>query len=171
MTQRARLKSSSAYLAMETLRAGGSIEMRFMSAARLPRAFFDSNILIYADDQGEPEKQRVARALIEEYFSTGNGFVSIQVLQEYFNTVTKKLKMDLSIGRLKVELMSKFAANITLPEDVLSAIDIHRLHGLSFWDSMIVRSAKQTECRILFSEDMQHGRVIDGLQITNPFLR
>lgn len=142
-----------------------------MSVVKLHRAFFDSNILIYADDHSEPEKQRIARILIEKYFSIGNGVVSIQVLQEYFTTVTKKLKMDTSIGRVKVELMSKFVANITLPEDVLSAIDIHRLHGLSFWDSMIVRSAKQAECRILFSEDMQHGRVIDGLQITNPFLQ
>jgi predicted nucleic acid-binding protein len=140
-----------------------------MSAVRLARAFFDSNILIYADDRGEPEKQRIARELIERYFSVGYGIVSVQVLQEYFNTLTRKLKADPSLTRLKVERLSKFVASVTMPEDVLLAIDVFRLHGLSFWDSMIVRSAKQAECKILFSEDMQDGRIIDGLQIVNPF--
>jgi len=140
-----------------------------MSAVRLARAFFDSNILIYADDDGEPEKQSMARGLIENYFGAGLGVVSVQVLQEYFNVVTKKQKMDASVARVKVELLSKFVANITLPEDVLLAIDVFRLHRLSFWDSMLVRSAKQAECKILFSEDMQDGRMIDGLQIVNPF--
>jgi predicted nucleic acid-binding protein len=140
-----------------------------MSAVRLARAFFDSNILIYADDRGEPEKQRIARELIERYFSVGYGIVSVQVLQEYFNTLTRKLKADPSLTRLKVERLSKFVASVTMPEDVLLAIDVFRLHGLSFWDSMIVRSAKQAECKILFSEDMQDDRIIDGLQIVNPF--
>jgi predicted nucleic acid-binding protein len=142
-----------------------------MSAVRLSRAFFDSNILIYADDNGEPERQRIARELIEKYFGAGLGVVSVQVLQEYFNVVTKKQKLDASIARVKVELLSKFVAHITLPEDVLLAIDLFRLHRLSFWDSMLVRSAKQAECKILFSEDMQNGRIIDGLQIINPFSR
>jgi predicted nucleic acid-binding protein len=140
-----------------------------MSAVRLSRAFFDSNILIYADDKGEPKKQKVARELIERYFSAGLAVVSVQVLQEYFNVVTKKQKLDASVARVKVELLSKFVANITLPEDVLLAIDLFRLHKLSSWDSMLVRSAKQSECKILFSEDMQNGRIIDGLQIINPF--
>jgi predicted nucleic acid-binding protein len=140
-----------------------------MSAVRLARAFFDSNILIYVDDRGEPEKQRIARELIERYFSVGYGIVSVQVLQEYFNTLTRKLKADPSLTRLKVERLSKFVASVTMPEDVLLAIDVFRLHGLSFWDSMIVRSAKQAECKILFSEDMQDDRIIDGLQIVNPF--
>jgi predicted nucleic acid-binding protein len=140
-----------------------------MSAVRIARAFFDSNILVYADDHGEPEKQQVARQLIERHFSVGAAVVSVQVLQEYFNEVTKKQKMDASVARVKVELLSKFLSHITVPEDVLLAIDIFRLHKLPFWDSMLVRSAKQAECKILFSEEMQDGRIIDGLQIVNPF--
>jgi len=140
-----------------------------MSAVRIPRAFFDSNVLIYADDNGELKKQKIARSLIEKHFSVGAAVVSVQVLQEYFNIVTKKQKMDASVARVKVELLSKFVAHVTLPEDVLLATDIYRLHKLSFWDSMIVRSAKQAECKILFSEDMQNGQIIDGLQIVNPF--
>jgi predicted nucleic acid-binding protein len=77
--------------------------------------------------------------------------------------------MEASVARVKLELPSKFLAHITVPEDVLLAIDIFRLHKLPFWDSMLVRSAKQAECKILFSEEMQDGRMIDGLQIVNPF--
>lgn len=155
---------------METPKGGVSTGTKSMSAARIARAFFDSNILIYSDDAGEPRKREIAREFIERYFSAGAAVVSVQVLQEYFNVVTKKQKMDPSVARVKVELLSKFVAHITLPEDVLLATDIFRLHKLSFWDSMLVRSAKQAECKILFSEDMQHGRIIDGLQILNPFL-
>ena len=53
--------------------------------------------------------------------------------------------------------------------DILGAIDLHRLHNLSFWDALVIRSAKQSGCTVLFSEDMQHARDIDGLQIVNPF--
>jgi predicted nucleic acid-binding protein len=140
-----------------------------MSVAKIARAFFDSNILIYADDNGEPQKREIARELIGKHFGAGAAVISVQVLQEYFNVVTKKQKVDPSIARVKVELLSKFVAHITLPEDVLMAIDVFRLHKLSFWDSMLVRSAKQAECKILFSEDMQYERMIDGLQIINPF--
>lgn len=54
-------------------------------------------------------------------------------------------------------------------EDVLAAIDLHRLHQVSFWDALIVRAAKQGGCSILLSEDLQHGRSIDGVAIVNPF--
>jgi predicted nucleic acid-binding protein len=54
--------------------------------------------------------------------------------------------------------------------DILAAIDMHRLHGFSFWDALVLRMAKQAGCRILLSEDMQHGRESDGVQIVNPFL-
>lgn len=53
---------------------------------------------------------------------------------------------------------------------ILAAIDLHRLHSLSFWDALIIRSATASGCTVLLSEDMQHGRRIDGLQICNPFL-
>lgn len=53
--------------------------------------------------------------------------------------------------------------------DVLAAIDLHRLHGTNFWDALIVRSAQQAGCKVLFTEDLQAAREIDGLQIVNPF--
>lgn len=133
------------------------------------RSFFDTNVLIYADDKAAPAKQRRALDLVAEHRRAGTGVVSLQVLQEYFVTVTRKLRVDASIARRKVELLAEF--DVAEPElaDVLAAIDLHRLHGFSFWDALVLRSAKQAGCSVLFTEDFQHGRGVEGLRIVNPF--
>ncbi len=133
------------------------------------RSFFDTNVLIYADDKAVPAKQRRALDLIIEHRRARTGVVSLQVLQEYFVTVTRKLHVEPSIARRKVELLAEFHVAAPDVSDILAAIDLHRLHNLSFWDALVIRSARQSGCTVLFSEDMQHTRDIDGLQIVNPF--
>jgi predicted nucleic acid-binding protein len=99
----------------------------------------------------------------------GTGALSLQVLQEYFVTVTRKLSLDARVARRKVELLSEFDVAAPDVSDILAAIDLHRLHAISFWDALVLRSAKQAGCRVLLSEDMQAAREIDGIQIVNPF--
>jgi len=133
------------------------------------RSFFDTNILVYADDKRAGAKQKRAIDLVAEHRVDGTGVVSLQVLQEYFVTVTRKLNVDSPLARRKVEILSEF--DVVLPEvtDILAAIDLHRLHGFSFWDALVLRAAQQAGCRVLFSEDFQESREIDGVQIVNPF--
>jgi predicted nucleic acid-binding protein len=133
------------------------------------RSFFDTNVLLYADDKAAPAKQRRAVALVTEHRRAGTGVVSMQVLQEYFVTVTRKLGVDAATARRKVELLAEF--DLVAPDlaDILGAIDLHRLHGFSFWDALVVRTAKQSGCSVLLSEDMQDRREIDGVRIVNPF--
>jgi predicted nucleic acid-binding protein len=133
------------------------------------RSFFDTNILIYADDKATPAKQRRALELVAEHRRARTGVVSLQVLQEYFVTVTRKLHVDPRIARRKVELLAEFDVAAPDVADILAAIDLHRLHRFSFWDALILRAAKEAGCSVLFSEDMQDPREIDGLQIVNPF--
>ncbi len=133
------------------------------------RSFFDTNVLVYGDDGANPAKQRRATDLIAEHGRTNSAVVSLQVLQEYFVTVTRKLHVEAHIARRKVELLAQFHVATPDVADILGAIDLHRLHGISFWDALILRSAKQAGCKVLFSEDMQAARVIDGVQIVNPF--
>jgi predicted nucleic acid-binding protein len=149
----------------EIREAGASIAMRFMSS----RSFFDTNILVYSDDESAPRKQRRSRDLVAEHRRAGTGVVSLQVLQEYFVTVTRKLKVDPRTARRKVELLAEFDVAAPQVADILAAIDIHRLHGFSFWDALVLRSAQQAGCRVLLSEDFQDGRELDGIQIVNPF--
>jgi len=133
------------------------------------RSFFDTNVLVYADDKAVPAKQRRALDLVAEHRRARTGVVSLQVLQEYFVTVTKKLHVDTSIARRKVELLAEFDVAVPGVADILVAIDLHRLHGFSFWDALVLRSAKQAGCSVVFSEDMQNAREVDGLRIMNPF--
>jgi predicted nucleic acid-binding protein len=145
--------------------AGASIATKSMSA----RSFFDTNVLVYADDKAAPAKQRRALELVAEHRRAGTGVVSMQILQEYFVTVTRKLHVDARIARRKVELLAEF--DVAAPEvaDILAAIDLHRLHGFSFWDALVLRAAKQAGCSVLLSEDLQEAREIDGVRIVNPF--
>jgi predicted nucleic acid-binding protein len=133
------------------------------------RSFFDTNVLVYADDKAHPPKQRRALDLVAQHRRSGTGVVSLQVLQEYFVTVTRKLGVDPSIARRKVELLAEFDVAAPQVADILAAIDLHRLHGFSFWDALMLRSAKQAGCRVLFSEDLQGAREVDGMEIVNPF--
>jgi predicted nucleic acid-binding protein len=133
------------------------------------RSFFDTNVLIYADDKAALAKQRRALDLVAEHRRARTGVVSLQVLQEYFVAVTRKLRVDAAIARRKIELLAEFDVAVPEVQDILAAIDLHRLHGFSFWDALILRAAKQAGCSVLFSEDLQQAREIDGVRIVNPF--
>jgi predicted nucleic acid-binding protein len=141
-----------------------------MSGGSPPRTFFDTNVLVYTDDQASPAKQRRALEILDERKQTQTGVVSLQVLQEYFVTVTRKYRVDPSAARRKIELFAAF--DVVEPElsDILAAIDLHRLHRFSFWDALVIHCARRAGCKHVLSEDMQHGQVIDGIRIVNPFL-
>jgi len=134
------------------------------------RSFFDSNILVYTDDHDSPEKQARALQVVEEARLGGWGVLSTQVLQEYFAATTRKLGVPAPIARRKVEIFARLDVAIIDLADIIAAIDLHRLHGFGFWDSLIVQAARRSGCAILLSEDFQHGARIDGLEIQNPFL-
>jgi predicted nucleic acid-binding protein len=133
------------------------------------RSFLDTNVLVYADDGTSRAKQRRAVELVAEHRRAGTGVVSLQVLQEYFVAATRKLHVDAAVARRKVELLSEL--DVATPDlaDILAAIDLHRLHGFSFWDALVIRAAKQSGCTVLLTEDLQDRREIDGVLIVNPF--
>lgn len=133
------------------------------------RSFLDSNVLVYTDDHGQPQKQQAALALVERCRLQGCGVVSTQVLQEYFASATRKLGVAATVARRKVEIFSHFHLVSISLDEILGAIDLHRLHQLSFWDALIVRCALQAGCTLLYTEDLQDGRHLDGLEIVNPF--
>jgi predicted nucleic acid-binding protein len=134
------------------------------------RSFFDANVLTYSDDRDSPEKQTIALELLARGRRDRKGVVSTQVLQEYFVTATRKLNVPAEAARRKVELFSRFDLIAVHLEDILAAIDLHRLHRISFWDALVVRTALKAGCVRLYSEDLQAGRRFDGLEIVNPFV-
>jgi predicted nucleic acid-binding protein len=134
------------------------------------RTFFDTNVLTYSDDPRDPAKQAKALNLIEDHLRLRKGVVSLQVLQEYFVSATGKLKLDSELAKQRVRVFALFHVAEPTITDILAAIDIHRFHGFSFWDALVLRMAKQSGCRVLLTEDMQHGQEFDGVKIVNPFL-
>ncbi len=131
--------------------------------------FVDTNVLVYADDGSSGPKQPLARELIRWAFRSSSGTISTQVLAEFFSVATGKLGLPAASVRRRIEIYSSLRVHRPAPEDLLAAIDLHRLHGLSIWDALVVRSALVTGCRVLYTEDLQHGRSFDGLRIVNPF--
>jgi len=149
---------------------GASAEAVFRPDIRLARTFLDSNILVYAEDSAAPVKQKKAIDLIVEHGSKRTGVVSLQVLGEYFFAATRKIHLDPGTARSQVEFYSRFHLVEPTVSDVLAAIDLHRLHRFSYWDSLILQCAIRSGCRVLLSEDMQHGQEFNGVKIVNPFL-
>ena len=133
------------------------------------RCFVDSNVLLYADDRSAGSKRDRARDLIREVMGAGTGVLSLQVLQEYFSVATRKLGIPADGARQRIELLSRLDVVILGVEDVLAAIDLHRLHQFSIWDALVIRAALNAGCKVLYSEDLQDGRRIDGFEIVNPF--
>jgi len=133
------------------------------------RTFVDSNVLVYADDAAAAGKRTRSQERILELTSERKAVVSTQVLQEYFVIATRKLKLPAAIARARVETFAQLDVVLIQPDLILSAIDLHRLHSISFWDALIVRAAVVGGCTRLLSEDLQAGRSFDGLEIVNPF--
>lgn len=134
------------------------------------RTFIDTNLLVYTDDRANPDKQRVALDILHRHKQANSGVLSLQVLQEYFVAVTRKYGIDPADARRKVELFAEFDVVEPGLNDVLAAIDLHRLRYLSYWDALVVHTARQAGCAAILSEDMQHGQMIDGVRIVNPFI-
>jgi predicted nucleic acid-binding protein len=134
------------------------------------RSFIDTNILVYSDDADATEKCASSVSLLETAMRTRFGVISTQVLQEYFVASTRKLGVNPSIAKTRVQFFAKLDVVQISADDVLSAIDLHRLHSLSFWDSLILHAAKKAGCSVLLTEDMNHGQKIEGIRIHNPFL-
>ncbi|MGH3300544.1 MAG: PIN domain-containing protein [Streptosporangiaceae bacterium] len=135
------------------------------------RRFVDTNILVYAHDVTAGDKHVRARALVEELWDSHDGCVSVQVLQEFFVTTTRKIPrpLEATTAAQVIDDLAHWHVHAPAASDVLAAIDIHRQTGASFWDAMILRSAKELGCQTLHSEDLSDGQAYDGVQVRNPF--
>jgi predicted nucleic acid-binding protein len=151
----------------QAARASDGLGKKFMN----DRAFFDTNLLVYAFDQGSPNKRDAAKRLISEYGSAGNLVLSTQVLQEFYVVTTQKLSQPLS-QEMAVKVVNELAEFPLVQIDkglISQAMIRHREDAFSFWDCLIVEAALQSDCSLLLTEDMQSGRRIDHLEIRNPF--
>ena len=133
--------------------------------------FVDTNVLVYHLDTREPRKQSRARAWVEFLWTTRSGRISFQVLEELYATVTRKLDPGLDREAAQKVVRALWAWQ-PVPVDeraFVAAWEAQDRFGLSWWDSLIVGTARLADCRYLLTEDLHHGQDLDGLRVLSPF--
>ncbi|OGO33403.1 MAG: twitching motility protein PilT [Chloroflexi bacterium RBG_16_54_18] len=136
-----------------------------------PYQFVDSNIVVYAHDLSAGVKNRRARELIESLWESRTGCLSIQVLQEFYVTVTQKVPTPLEpvdASRIINDLLF-WRVHEPRSKDVLEAMSIQQHYQISFWDAMIIQSAIQLGCQVIWSEDLKSEQLYEGIRLANPF--
>ena len=142
-----------------------------MSADPRKNCFIDTNILVYAFDRSAGPKHSITGQLVRDCWKNETGHLSIQVLQEFFVIVTRKIAppLDLQTARQIVADLAQWGAHSPDVGDLLQAIDFQERYQLSFWDAMIVQSAARLDCNQLLSEDLNDGQVYGNVKVINPF--
>jgi len=135
------------------------------------KIFVDTNVLVYAHDQGAGARREIARDLLAELWGTRSGSLSTQVLQEFYAVATRKLRPPISRqeARAIVAAYGEWCDVATEPQLIVAASRLEEAHTISFWDSLIVEAAVRAGADRLVSEDLQHGRRFGTLTIENPF--
>lgn len=134
--------------------------------------FLDTNILVYSFDSSSPPKKEAAKDLIKKAHA-GKGCISFQVIQEFLNVATHKFEMP-----LKATDAQNYLAKVLYPicdifpseKLYFNTLEIMKRWKFSFYDSMIIAAAIESESDILFTEDLQHNQKIFSLTIINPFI-
>jgi predicted nucleic acid-binding protein len=136
------------------------------------RIFVDTNILVYSRDKSEEAKQAIALQWLAILWQQRSGRISFQTLNEFYVTVTQRLKPGLSRPEAQADIRNLLLWNpIPVDSTVMeNAWLIQERHRFSWWDSLILSAAQIQDCTIILSEDMQHEQQIGNMTIINPFL-
>lgn len=133
--------------------------------------FVDTNVLVYAHDTSAGIKRDRAARLLEALWESRLGCLSIQVLQEFYVNITRKVAQPLESGAASQILADLSVWRVQTPEvrDILAAIELQHRYRLAFWDALILQSAARLGCEIVWSEDLNAGQIYGGVQVVNPF--
>lgn len=135
------------------------------------REFVDANVLVYSFDVSAGAKQATAQRLLKRLWDTETGCLSVQVLQEFFVTVTRKVSQPVSVDEAADRIREFATWRVFAPTagDVLAAITVHKQAQLHFWDAMVLQAAIELGCDVLWTEDLNDGQILRGVRIRNPF--
>jgi len=142
-----------------------------MSAVEPERQFIDTNVLLYAHDVTAGAKMGQAAKLIDDLWESGEGCLSLQVLQEFFVNITRKVAKPLPAFVVAdiIEKLGTWTTHSPTTKDLLAAIDLHIRRKISLWDALVVRSASRLGCKTLWTENLKDGETYDGVRVRNPF--
>ena len=131
------------------------------------KSFVDTNILIYGYSETEPEKKEIALAIL----GTSDVVISTQVIHEFIWTMDRKFHVDMELLAVLVgRFFTRFKVVLVEETIIKKALNTVKRYNYSYWDSLIISAALESDCSELYSEDMQHDHIIEGqLRIINPF--
>ena len=132
------------------------------------KEFIDTNVLLYSLDSSSA-KQRAAVALLSGLWARQEGHLSVQVLQEAYVNLVKKLRVSPTDALSALQPYAAWTVYSPTAADVFDAARLHRAAQLSFWDAMMVLAASRLGCDVIWSEDLNDGQVIAGVTVRNPF--
>lgn len=137
------------------------------------RFFLDTNVFVYSLDQTVPAKARRATQLVRQAVATRKGIVSYQVVQEFFNVALRRFAKPMTVADAEQYLATIFRPLTAIHSSQAlygEALGLSDRYRLAWYDSLIVAAAIEGQCRVLYSEDLQHGQRFEDLRVENPFL-
>ena len=134
------------------------------------KIFLDTNFITYIFDSRDVEKQKKARSIFSGLVASQNCCISTQVLQELFNVLTKKLHYSKEDAQRIILNLKNIPVREIKIKDVELAIEISIASQFTIYDSLILAAAKALGCEVVYSEDLNHGQVVEGVRIENPFI-
>jgi len=137
-----------------------------------PKYFVDTNILIYAHDRAAGAKHERARQLIEHLWTTEQGALSTQVLQELCVNLRRRIKHPLPSETIKKLIADYLSWEIVVntPQSILAALGIEGRYKVSYWDALILHAAESCGATVLYSEDLASGQRYGPVEVVNPLL-
>ncbi len=134
--------------------------------------FIDTNILVYSFDNHAPAKKAKAQEIINQALSDNSGVISFQVVQEFFNVCLRKFEKPFTVYECQLYLdrvLTPLCESFPSIDLYREALSVKQETGFGFYDSLIIASAIDCNCKYLYTEDLQHNKKISGLFIQNPF--
>ena len=134
------------------------------------KIFLDTNVLAYAADNADPVRKKAAHRILKEVVKTGSGVISTQVLQEFYVTATRKLGIDPIEAKNLAHSFEHFEIVTVSVSMIKDAVDCSVVNKISFWDALIVTAAENARAAVIYTEDLNHLQIINGVKIANPFI-
>ena len=135
------------------------------------KTFIDTNVIIYANDARDEQKQKRALAIVAEHMRLGTGVISTQVLQEYAHVALNKLHQRQDVILRQLVLLEGLEVIPQSPFLIRRSVEIKATYQISFWDACIISAAEHAKCNMILSEDLNNGQFYSGIAMENPFAR
>lgn len=135
------------------------------------KIFIDSNIFLYTLDRSNKDKRDKALEVLQLAADDNRIFVSTQVLNEVYAVAVRKLGVEPLNAKEFIKWLKEFDVVIVSTDLIESAIDCSILNRINYWDALMIAAAESTKCDLIWTEDLQHGSVVRGVRVVNPFLR